>query len=57
MNLEKTGNHSEHGEHGEKTISCRIFMNYPAGGMQKFLELGFFAMLAVPPWSELRFLG
>ncbi|MFZ4538010.1 hypothetical protein [Propionivibrio sp.] len=63
--LEKAVDHSEHGEHGEKTMTYTVFMLHPLGERLNPEKLwlfavplqGGFALLAVSPWFELRFLG
>ncbi|MFZ4535904.1 hypothetical protein [Propionivibrio sp.] len=57
FNLEKAVDHSEHGEHGEKTMTYTVFMLHPLGERLNPEKLWLFAVLAVSPWYELRFLG
>jgi hypothetical protein len=53
MNSEKEVNHSEHGGHGEKEKRC-CFLRSLSGWCA--LPTKGFAVSAVSPWFELRFL-
>jgi len=52
INLEKTANHSEH---GEKTTACIILMLHPTGKVRQTRKPRVFVVPAVSPWFELGF--
>ncbi|MFZ4536780.1 hypothetical protein [Propionivibrio sp.] len=65
-NHEKAVNHSEHDEHNGKIMACNVFMFHPLceplnpeklSTPRVFASQQLFAVPAVSPWFELRFLG